>query len=241
MSKAPVKNADRREAVRHYFEEAGCQTTELKVRGAKLGNLECVLPGESAEQIIVGAHFDMTGGGNGAVDNWSGAAMLPMLYQSLKADKHKYTFRFIAFTDEEKGLIGSTFYANKMTKPAVQSTVAMVNLDSLGMTETKVWESRADKHLVDLLLRLRRAMKLRVEAVNVEQVGSTDQEPFRKRSIPAITFHSITVETWKILHSPRDNADALNLEHYYDTYWLVAAYLAYLDIALAPTKAASTN
>ena len=219
----------------------GCQTTDLKVRGAKLGNLECVLPGESAEQIIVGAHFDMIGGGKGVVDNWTGAAMLPLLYQSLKTVKHKFTFRFIAFTDEEKGLVGSTFYANKMSKPEVQSTVAMVNLDSLGMTETKVWESRADKHLIELLLKLRSAMKLKVEGVNVEQVGSTDQEPFRKRNIPAITFHSITVDTWKILHSSKDNAEALNLDYYYDTYRLIAGYLAYLDMALAPAPTASAN
>ena len=199
MANAPQKNELRREAVRNYFEDLGCTTVDMKVRGAKLPNLECVLPGETNEQIIVGAHFDKTEGSRGIVDNWTGAAMLPLLYQSLKADKHKYTFRFIVFTDEEKGLVGSTFYASKMSKSDVKSTLAMINPDSLGVTETKIWTSRADKTLIELMMKLRNAMKLKVEGVNVEGVGSTDQEPFRKRQIRTLTFHSVTQENWPVL------------------------------------------
>ena len=232
MANAPQKNELRREAVQKYFEDVGCATSNLKVRGAKLPNLECVLPGKTSEQIIVGAHFDKTESSRGVVDNWTGAAMLPLLYRSLKADKHKYTFRFLAFTDEEKGLVGSNAYAVKMSKSDLASTLAMINLDSLGMTETKVWTSRADKTLLELMAKLKYAMKLKVEGVNVERVGSTDQEPFRKRQIRTLTFHSLTPENWPVLHSKRDNEEALNLEYYYDSYRLVAAYLAYLDIAL---------
>ena len=234
MANAPQKNELRLEAVRESFEDVGCATSNLKVRGAKLPNLECVLAGDTGEQIIVGAHFDKTKNSRGVVDNWTGAAMLPLLYRSLKADKHKYTFRFLAFTDEEKGLVGSTAYALKMSKSDLKSTLAMINLDSLGMTETKVWTSRADKTLLELLAKLKYAMKLKVEGVNVENVGSTDQEPFRKRQIKTLTFHSVTLENWPVLHSTRDNEEAVNLDSYYDSYRLVAAYLAYLDIALSP-------
>ena len=237
MANAPRKNDLRREAVRKSFEDLGCTTANLKVRGAKLPNPECVLPGESKDQVIVGAHFDQTEGSRCVVDNWTGAAMLPLLYQSLKADKHKYTFRFLAFTDEEKGLVGSTAYASKMSKSDVESTMAMINLDSLGMTETKIWSSRADKTLIELTMKLRNAMKLKVEGVNVERVGSTDPEPFRKRQIRTLTFHSVTQENWPVLHSQRDNEEALNLGNYYDSYRLVAAYLAYLDVALTSSGA----
>ena len=233
MANAPQKNDLRREAVRKHFEDLGCTTVDLKVRGAKLPNLECVLPGETIEQIIVGAHFDKTEGSRGVVDNWTGAAMLPLLYQSLKTDKHKYTFRFLAFTDEEKGLVGSTYYASKMSKSDLESTLAMINLDSLGMAETKIWISRADKTLVELMIKLGNAMKLNVEGVNVDQIGSTDQEPFRKRQIRTLTFHSLTQDNYSVLHSSKDNENALDLGKYYDSYRLVSAYLAYLDIALA--------
>jgi 8-oxo-dGTP pyrophosphatase MutT (NUDIX family) len=81
------KNAERAVALREIFEEAGCPPehwSEIKVRGSKLPNLACTLPGTSARQVIITAHYDQTGGGQGAIDNWAGAALLPSLYQSLK-------------------------------------------------------------------------------------------------------------------------------------------------------------
>ena len=81
--------------------------------------------------IIVGAHFDKVPEGDGVVDNWSGASLLPSLFQSLKDEPHNHTFVFIGFTDEEKGLLGSSFYAGHMSKEEVAATDAMVNMDTL--------------------------------------------------------------------------------------------------------------
>ena len=50
--------------------------------------------------------------------------------------------------------------------------------------------------------------------------------------MPAICIHSVTTETFPILHSPRDHLDAIHLDDYYDTYLLMRAYLAYLDQVL---------
>ncbi len=58
----------------------------------------CVLPGNSEKVIIVGAHFDHVSDGSGVVDNWSGASLLPSLYQALKDHPRKHTFIFIGFT-----------------------------------------------------------------------------------------------------------------------------------------------
>jgi Iap family predicted aminopeptidase len=65
----------------------------------------------------------------------------------------------------------------------------------------------------------------------VEQVGTTDSEQFAQRKIPSITIHSLTQETWdaRILHTSRDKFSAMNLDNYYETYRLVAAYVAFLD------------
>ncbi|MGA2878455.1 MAG: hypothetical protein ABSG13_05855 [Bryobacteraceae bacterium] len=65
---------------------------------------------------------------------------------------------------------------------------AMVNMDSLGTTPTKLELDRGDKRLAN--------------------------------------------ETWPILHSPRDQMTAIHPADYYDTYRLLAAYLAYLDVTL---------
>ena len=81
----------------------------------------------------------------------------------------------------------------------------MVNMDTPGLSFTKVWAHRADKGLLHALLVVAASMKLPVGEVNVEQVGSTDSESFAGKHIPRITIHSLTQQTLSVLHSPADN------------------------------------
>ena len=226
---------ERREAtLKQMFVESGCEgknLTEQVVRESKVPNVVCILPGSSGKVIIVGAHFDKVPEGDGVVDNWSGASLLPSLFQSLKDEPHNHTFVFIGFTDEEKGLLGSSFYAHHMSKEEVAATDAMVNMDTLGLAPTEVWTSHSDKRLVQALVSIARELNMTVSGVNVEKIGSTDSVQFSDRRIPSITIHSLTQETWNqhILHSAKDRLSALNLAAYYQTYQLVAAYLVFLD------------
>ena len=75
--------------------------------GSKLPNLICVLPGRSQKVIIVGAHYDHPEeGGDGVVDNWSGASLLPSLYRSVKFDPRQHSYIFIGFAAEERAKSG---------------------------------------------------------------------------------------------------------------------------------------
>ncbi len=65
-------------------------------------------------------------------------------------------------------------------------------------------------------------------------VGDDDTHPFFSKKIPVISIHSVTQETWPILHTSKDTAAAVNLNYYYDAYRLVTFYLAYLDTAPPP-------
>jgi len=47
-----------------------------------------------------------------------------------------------------------------------------------------------------------------------------------------ISIHSLTQETWGILHSYKDTVSAIHPDDYYDAYRLVAFYLQYLDTKL---------
>lgn len=227
------KPAERLAALEKLFETAGCKSEPQPVKSAKLPNAICTLPGTGDGVILVGAHYDSAGAGEGIVDNWSGAALLPSLYQTLKEKPRSQTFVFIGFTDEEKGLVGSRFYAEKMSEAEKSRTRAMINLDTLGLTFTKLWRSRSDPKLADALERVASAMGLPLQGVNVEQVGSTDSESFAALGIPRITIHSVTPETFGILHSAQDKLSAINPSEYYATYRLLAAYLVYLDQVLA--------
>lgn len=235
------KNAERAATLKRMFVDAGCGefASEQAVRGSKVPNIICVLPGTSSRFIIVGAHFDRVSLGDGVVDNWSGASLLPSLYEALKIDQRQHTFIFIGFTDEEMGLVGSRFYARKMTAEQVAATDAMVNMDVIGLAPTNVWLSRSDRSLAEALAGVANYLKMPISAVNFERVGSTDSEAFRSRKIPRITIHSMTQKSHDldILHTRRDKISALNLDDHYNTYHLVAVYLAFLDGYLGPHDA----
>jgi hypothetical protein len=238
-------NKQREATIEQMFTEAGCDgqhLSEQAVKESKLPNVICALPGSSNEVIIVGAHFDHVPDVDGVVDNWSGASLLPSLYEAVKVVPRKHTYLFIGFTDEEKGLVGSSFYARSMTKEQVAATTAMVNMDTLGLAPTEIWGSHADKGLNRAMAYVAKQLNMPITSVDVEQIGaSADSESFVDRKIPSITIHSLTPEAWRahILHSSKDKFSAMHLDDYYRTYQLVAAYIAFLDQfsnAPAPAK-----
>ena len=233
----PLRDDQREAKLKELFLAAGCGSANVReqvVKHAKNPNVMCVVPGSSDRVIVVGAHFDHAERGAGAVDNWSGAALLPSLLQSLAQEKRVHTFVFVGFTSEELGCIGSQFYVNALTTDERARVDAMINMDTLGLAKTEVWQSHADARLVKIAAMVSHALNLPLSAMNADGVGSTDSESFREKKIPSIAFHSLTQETLPILHSDRDQLSAVHLEHLYESYKLIAAYLAYLDTAQIP-------
>ncbi|MBN2320050.1 MAG: M28 family peptidase [Acidobacteria bacterium] len=234
------KDAERRITLTRLFEEAGCKDNRLRVQPVKRAdapNVICTLPGRSEKVIIVGAHFDRVDAGDGVADNWSGASLLPSLYQSLSSTMRRYTFVFIGFSDEEQGFIGSRFYVNQLTEEELASIQVMINLDTLGLDSTRVWTSKSDPGLVGLLNKVAGTMQLPLHTMDVDDMGNSDGSSFRKKGIPTMTLHSVTRQNMHILHSKRDKYQAIDRDDYYDTYKLIAAYLAILDqkgIRIAP-------
>jgi putative aminopeptidase FrvX len=224
-------NPDRVAELRQMFTEAGCQDhlSEAKVRGSKLPNVVCTLPGTAEVTIVVTAHFDNAGPGEGAIDNWSGASLLPSLYESMLPVQHAATFLFIGFTDEEKGLYGSTEWVSRLTKEERNRIIADINVDSVGLAgPLRIWHTRANKKLENSAIVIAKALQVPLQGTNVDGVGDTDSHPFYMRGIPVIDFHSISTATFPTLHSKKDVRAALEPGAYYDTYRFLAAFLTVL-------------
>jgi hypothetical protein len=104
-------------------------------------NVIGVMPGSdpklASEYVVMSAHLDHVGIGrpingdniyNGAMDNASGIAAMLEVAHGLAAAKPKRSVLLVAVTGEEKGLLGSKYFAAHPTvKP--ESIVADVNLD----------------------------------------------------------------------------------------------------------------
>lgn len=230
-----VTNSERAATLRKLFSEAGCgeHLVDQPVRGAKLPNVVCRLAGERSETIVVGAHYDKIGAGQGAIDNWAGVSLLPALFESLADEPRKHTFVFVAFAEEEQGLLGSHAFVRDLGKDGVRRILAMVNLDSLGLGPTKVGITTSSDHLVRWASAVSRSMKLPLEGMSYDQVGTSDSASFRPKKIPTIDFHSVTSETLDILHSEADRLDRVARDDLFESYRLIAAYLALLDTGRA--------
>ena len=228
------KLAERRQQLQNFFRESGCaaQLTEQPVPHSRDPNVVCVLAGTGAGEIIAGGHYDLAEVGTGAVDDWSGVSLLPSLFESLNDTPRRHTFVFIGFAAEETGLRGSHAYVNSLSRERRSAIRAMVNLECLGLAPPKVWASRADPTLLSAYSKVAGALGLPREGVNVDGAGDDDSHPFLNADVPVITIHSITSETLRILHTPRDNLKVIHPADYYSSYKLAAAYLTYLDSTL---------
>jgi len=235
LRRSSPENASRESNLEALFLEAGCtgeHLMEQEIKRGKVPNVICTLPGNSESVILVGAHFDHVPRGEGVVDNWSGAGLLPSLFESLNGIPRKHTIVFVGFAAEEEGLVGSTFYTNQLSPQQIANIRVMVNMDSLGLGPTRLWLSHSDKEFANKLNAVANAMKLPFGVVDADKVGDDDSTPFRKRHIPTVMLHSITQETLSVIHTEKDSLAAIRADDYYDSYHLIAEYLAYLDTRL---------
>ncbi len=130
-------------------------TVDVVRRKSPSFNIVGILPGSDPklkdEAIILGAHYDHLGRGgegslapregeihHGADDNASGTAALIELARRLTTQRPKprRTIVFIAFSGEEEGLIGSSYYVNHPVVP-LNKTIAMINMDMIGRLQNQ--------------------------------------------------------------------------------------------------------
>jgi hypothetical protein len=245
LRRVPDNNEHRKATLKSMFVEAGCppdQLAEQPPTGTSpsfLPNVICTLPGTSERLIIVGARYDHGNGSQGVILNWSGASLLPSLYQAIKSKPHRHTYVFLGFTYVGRPPFGARMYATQMTKEQVAATDAMIEVEGLGLGPTEVWSSRANKSLYLDLAEVAKGLKFQLEAYNPDDYIATDSMQFAERKIPTITIHSLTdifLHKWR-LFVPTDRLSAVNIDNYYRSYQLVAAYLEYLDQRLPSTGA----
>jgi alkaline phosphatase isozyme conversion protein len=108
-------------------------------------NIIAVKEGASAQRLIVGAHYDSAPLGEGFSDNATGIGLLLETAGRVKAQDTPYTIVFVAFGAEEKGLLGSHYYARTMNDLERRATIGMIDLDAVAGGTTLSVTSRFGK------------------------------------------------------------------------------------------------
>jgi hypothetical protein len=190
--------------------------------------------GPLAEQtVVIGAHYDHLGYGrlgslalqnqqgkaihHGADDNGSGTTVLMELARRFGPEAHREGRRlvFIAFSGEERGLLGSEYYCKNPVFP-LGETVAMINMDMVGRLRPDREEKGKDKLIVYGTGTAASFDKL-IDVVNVHAgfrlhkvksgMGPSDQQSFYVKGIPVFFFFT---DYHNDYHRPSDTADKIN-------------------------------
>ncbi|HHW4668475.1 MAG TPA: M28 family metallopeptidase [Xylella fastidiosa subsp. multiplex] len=156
------------------------------------------------ETVIYSAHWDHLGVGapdakgdtifNGALDNASGtAALLELARGFARGPQPQRSVLFLAVTAEEKGLLGSEYYASNPLYP-LEKTVAVINMDVMnpqGPTRDFGIYGTAKLDLLDMLKQVAVGWKLRYTPDPKPEAGHffrSDHFSFAKRGVPAISY-----------------------------------------------------
>jgi len=94
-------------------------------------NVIAETPGRDDNVVVVGAHLDGVEDGPGVNDNGSGSGTILEIAEQMHKVKPRNQVRFIWFSAEESGLLGSQYYAEHLTDAEQADIAAMLNFDML--------------------------------------------------------------------------------------------------------------
>ncbi len=198
-------------------------TTELIKEEATGHNVIGFINNNAKNTVVIGAHYDHLGLGgdeslyrgkpaihNGADDNASGVAALIEIARNLKASNDKSNnYMFIAFSGEEKGLLGSNYFMKNPSVPLDKMNY-MINMDMLGRLK------KTDPVLIINGAGTSPAWKITFNYIKIDSlkikttdsgIGPSDHTSFYLKDIPALHFFSGTHSDY---HKPSDDENLIN-------------------------------
>jgi Zn-dependent M28 family amino/carboxypeptidase len=200
---------DRRQLPRFPLSASIRSKAKIEKKSVESANVVAQLPGSDPdlkkEYVVLSAHIDHLGIGepingdriyNGAMDNGSGSALLLDVASSLKKspEKLKRSILLVFVTAEEKGLLGSKYFAAKPTVDS-KSIVADINVDMfLPIIPLKVLTvfGLAESDLGDAAREVAQAHGIAVQPDPEPQRNlfiRSDQYNFIRHGIPALAMN----------------------------------------------------
>lgn len=172
--------------------------TIAEIRGAQL-------PGQV---VILGAHLDSWDLGTGTTDNGTGSMVVLEAARAIARSgvKPKRTIRFILFSGEEEGLLGSRAYASAHAGD-MDSVQAVLVLDNgTGAVTGQALQGRTD--LAGLWHRLLAPLaSLKADSVRDANKNGTDHLSFLPYGVPGFNFDQISRGYDHTHHSQSDTYD----------------------------------
>lgn len=202
--------------------------TGVELKKSVCRNVAGIIPGTDPNMkdrfIVIGAHYDHLGYGevgsltntheihNGADDNASGVSgMLELAEQFAKEKSNGKSILLIAFSGEELGLLGSSYFTDNLPVPASQID-AMINMDMIGRLDTAssliAYGTGTSSVFPDMLTRINGQYHFALTQQE-EGFGASDHSAFYTKSIPVLFFFTGIHNDY---HKPSDDTHFINAE-----------------------------
>jgi Zn-dependent M28 family amino/carboxypeptidase len=226
----PCKSTERLEGVKKLFVTKGAKEKDISTEKFGKGeNLIVKFKGKTDETIIVGAHYDKVDVGCGAIDNWTGLVIMAHLYKTISQYEVDKSYIFVAFDQEENGLLGSKAMVKTIPKENYSKYCAMVNIDSFGFTAPQAADNMSDLGMVRLAKKVAEAKKFPFNHAVISRADS-DSSSFLAKNIPSITFHGLAPNWRTFLHGSNDKLENIEARSVYVGYRFIFEYLTELEI-----------
>jgi len=227
------QNIPSAQGTEHYFQK---MQLKIKENWVDTENVAAIIEGSEFpdEYIVVSAHLDHIGTHNGVINNGadddgSGTVAVMEIAEAFKTAVNmgmtpKRSILFLHVSGEEKGLLGSKYYADNPLYPLAQ-TVANLNIDMIGRLDPKredkdpnyIYLIGADK-LSQELHNISEAINQKYTQLKLDYTFNDENDPnrfyyrsdhynFAKNNIPVIFYFNGTHEDY---HQPGDTPDKIN-------------------------------
>jgi hypothetical protein len=188
--------------------------------------------------IIFGAHYDTVRFTPGANDDGSGTAAVLAAAYALSHFEFNHTLKFITFSGEEVGLLGSRAYA-KRAYETNEEIMLNINADMIGRSTTQEGFERMRFSItedadwaVDIIEYINYENNLGFQQferyeIDREGRGYSDYKPFTEYGFEAIACWG--GEGDPNMHQPTDTLDNVNFEYLTRMAKIIAGTLAHID------------
>ncbi len=223
------------------YQEWNSWNLNLPYRFFRSKNIEATLQGsgdQSDEVLIFNAHYDTIKDAPGAMDDGSGVVAVLMAAYVLSKFEFNRTIKFVAFSGEENGLLGSRAYVNEIYDNFTDILVEF-NADMIGCAYTadegKKFNASVTedaKWIVDEIEQVSENYEInlnidRMHIINpLSNRGWSDYYDFAKQGYETIAFWESG--HYKYGHSTEDTIDKVNFSYLANMTKLIVASLAHM-------------
>lgn len=201
-----------------------------EIKGADLPN----------ESVLIGAHLDSWELGTGALDNGCNAVLTIEALRAIRAAgiKPRRTLRFVLFSGEEQGLLGSRAYVQAHRDQLEGMSAAIIFDEGTGQVTGYSLGGRHDAHdIVNALVKP--FADWGVTTQTEDAFWGTDNLDFLLEGVPTLVANQVEANYLPNYHAYSDTYDKVDVEQLRRNIALAAYTVAYLgnaDQKLAPRQ-----